>query len=101
MTYYQKSLDRIHMLRGHIHPSKQAINERKNPSFNVAAAKEAFWKTFPAGYFEGYEALSELKGIHARSLYTEELKENQRIDTNKFLIRYLTKIFEKGFTTPK
>ena len=101
MTYYEDAVKRVKMLRGHINPSPEAIKERENPSFNVEEAKKAFWRTYPKGYFEGYEAISELEGINEPSMYYEDRKEVMRLDTNKFFASYINKIFEKGFTTPE
>ena len=101
MTFYENAVKRVKMLRGHINPSPEAVKERENPSFNVEEARKAFWGTYPQDYFQGFEAISELEGIYEPSMYTEDKKEVMREDTNKFFVRYINKIFEKGFTTPE
>ena len=101
MTFYENAVKRVKMLRGHINPSPEAVKERENPSFNVEEARKAFWGTYPQDYFQGFEAISELEGIYEPSMYTEDKKEVMREDTNKFFVRYINKIFDKGFTTPE
>jgi acyl-CoA oxidase len=98
---YDLALKRLHTLRGHINPSAEALTERENPSFDLAVARQALWSTFPANYFETFESISEIHGIHEPSLYMAEGKELMRLDTNKFFIRLVNKMFEKGFTTPE
>lgn len=98
MTYYDLALKRLEMLKGQVNPSVEAITERENPSFDLEAARKALWATYPPHYFESFEAVSEIHGVHEPSLYMTEGKENMRLDTNKFFVYYVNKLIEKGFT---
>lgn len=98
MTSYDLALKRLEMLKGQVNLSAEAITERENPSFDLEAARKALWATYPPHYFDTFEAVSELHGVHEPSLYMVEGKENMRLDTNKFFIKLINKMFEKGFT---
>lgn len=100
MTYYEKALKRVGMLRGHVEPNDDAIRERKQRSFDLDKARDAFWATLPQHYFETFEALSEIHGLMDPSLYLAE-KDAMREDTNKLFVKLVNKMFEKGFTTPE
>lgn len=100
MTSFEKSLKRLQMLRGHVNPSVEALNEREKSGLDVTKAREALWATLPPHYFETFEALSEIHGLVDPSLYQAE-KEEMREDTNRLFAKLIDKMFEKGFTTPE
>ena len=100
MTYYEKALKRVNMLRGHVNLTWEAKKESTMHSFNLDKAREAFFSTFPECYFESFEAISKLHGIDDPS-ENYGLKEKLREDTNVLLVRFVYKLFELGFTTPE
>ena len=100
MTYFETAKKRLEMVRGHINPGTDAVDERSKVTFDVDIARKALWDTLPPHYFETFEAISELHGVEDPSQYRQE-KAQMRYDTNVFFVNLVNKMFEKGFTSPE
>ena len=101
-THFEESLKRLELLRGHVNPTDDAIIEKSKATFDVDIAWSYLWELLPPLYFQSFEAISKLPwGVFRSPMAKSYVKTEMRKDTNEFLINFVNKMYELGFTTPE
>lgn len=60
---YQKAVDRLKTLKGHLFPAHLIDGEIGKATFKLDEIQKLMWEVIPNEYFEGYEIASELKSL--------------------------------------